>query len=99
MKTPKDILIEARALISDPKRWTQGSWAKNARGWDVFYNDPSAVCFCASSALRRSCNLLELETAWGILAREMDGGVAPFNDSHTHAEVMDAFQKAIDSLP
>lgn len=46
-----DILKAARELLSDPAHWTQGWYAKDARGEDVIYNGGKAVCWCMQGAL------------------------------------------------
>ena len=37
-----------------PETWTTGTWGKDARGHDVGYLSPHAVCFCAEGALYRA---------------------------------------------
>jgi hypothetical protein len=51
MKTTKQILIEARDLISDPRRWTQHDMAilENGRACDP--NHPTACAWCADGAV------------------------------------------------
>ncbi len=48
-----EILREARALIGDKSRWTQGECARDAEGKSVFSSSAKAVCFCAAGALNR----------------------------------------------
>lgn len=51
MKHSHQILIEAREIISDRKRWTQFAYARDLNGHPVSAFDESAVCFDASAAL------------------------------------------------
>lgn len=44
--------MKAWELISDPQRWTQGSFAKNKNGDSIFAIDPDACQWCAYGALR-----------------------------------------------
>lgn len=57
MKTTKEILIAARALIEDPKHWTREALARDAHGLKVSTRDESAVCFCGAGAVSRICKL------------------------------------------
>lgn len=99
--TPKQILIEARELISDPKRWAQGAPARNARGISVSVVDEKAQSFCSFGAIYRSANMEDwtetLYKAHGFLQDEMCGKILDYNDTHTHEEVLAAFDRAIAS--
>lgn len=53
MKTTLEILVAARALISDPERWTQYRSARRANGNPVCPTSEKAVCFCADGAVRK----------------------------------------------
>lgn len=86
-KSALDILIEGRALIDTPDKWTQGSY---------FEGDKR----CSDGALRKACwgatntfNVYYL--AYIRLAHAMGSSVCGFNDTHTHAEVLAAFDQAI----
>lgn len=46
-------LIAAKELIKDPKNWTFGSRAKNAKGEIVHTFNSSAVCFCSVGAVEK----------------------------------------------
>ena len=89
----------ARKLITTPENWTQGEYARDAKGKGLFRaQDASAVCWCAQGAIRKvygeeSDNL----PAIGALKSVVDfpWSFTSFNDGHTHAEVLAAFDEAI----
>ena len=49
--TPRDILIEARALIARPETWTQGAGARDADGEPIGVEHQDAVAWCATGAI------------------------------------------------
>ena len=49
--TPRDLLVEARALIARPEAWTQGAAARDADGEPVGVEHEDAVSWCATGAL------------------------------------------------
>lgn len=96
-KTPLEIIAAARELISDPKRWTRGAYARNEQGAACGARNPAAVCWCASGALIKcgggapfaggiSDALLEL------LKREC---IVHKNDDEGHASVLAAFDRVL----
>jgi hypothetical protein len=113
-------LIKAKAVISNPKHWTQRRLAKTASGDYTTVNSPDAVCFCAIGALAKACNLKPASpnddeyiapcvvNAASVLVTALEIDPRPFgnpsmlvytwNDQslRTHAEVMKAFDKAIE---
>ena len=50
MKTVKQVLVEARALISEESKWTKGEEARDADGTPVLAYSSEADCFCALGA-------------------------------------------------
>lgn len=59
MKT-SELLIAAKAVISKPETWTQGTYARKSvgegqigLGASIQPYHPSAVCFCSIGALRK----------------------------------------------
>jgi len=55
MKTAKDLLIEARNLISDPKNWAQGVEVTDCDGWELPYVwHHTATCFCSIGAIKKA---------------------------------------------
>ena len=109
-----DVLKLARRLIEDPARWVQGCVATDQYGSRVSPDDSGAVCFCATGAVIRVVrpNRHDRETTWratrllGMLdelsgCHSQDGQPRPlaqFNDTHTHAEVLELFDRAIAQL-
>lgn len=53
----RELVLGARELISDQKRWTTGAYARNCQGESVDELDTSAVCFCAMGAIRKTAGL------------------------------------------
>jgi hypothetical protein len=99
----RQILEQARALLTDPDRWTQRSAARTATGMVCDTKSRQAVCWCAVGAIDRyaptlgvwSAGLREMRAL--ILARGEEQDLADFNDSHTHAEVLALFAQALAS--
>lgn len=93
MSTVADTLREAKALIDTPEKWTQGRWHSDG-------------CYCMGGAVARAATG-ETEpfaqdfrsprtyTARHALEAVIGGDIMAFNDSHAHAEVMAAFDRAI----
>ena len=91
------ILKAARDLIAKPENWTKGAFARSAKGNRVRAAYKGAVCFCSIGALMKVKGE-DYTDAINFLRRELpDGsmGIMAFNDSHSHAEVLDLFSKAI----
>lgn len=96
-------LEAARALLDDPKHWTQKRYAANKRGEEANPVGPEAVCWCSLGALAkvtRSSIVRETPTFWhaqGLLESELSVSVIRFNDDprRTHADVLAAFDRAI----
>lgn len=99
-----EILTKARELISDESRWTKNDYAADNVGYVVEFSDPRACAFCALGAILR---VVEAKDDNDPTAREADrllvraiGGTVPydvavFNDTHSHGEVLDLFDRAI----
>ena len=48
----REVLIRARARLSDPVRWTRDWLAKNLDGEPTHPEAPEAICWCVLGALR-----------------------------------------------
>lgn len=102
MTTTAEILQKARDLISDEKNWTQEEFARDEQGMWTGPLDDNAKCFCAIGAVARVSRIdpddyFPGEKLMQQAAFEMCGtySIASFNDSRTHAEVLDLFDRAI----
>lgn len=99
MKT-SEMLEKAKAVIADPSHWTQGWFAKDAAGRDTFSLRSDAVCWCSMGALNKAgfgpwgeTFAIAFEAA--LVEIGYDGGIASYNDNHTHEEVMKVWDRAI----
>lgn len=95
-----EILIAARAKIEKLEHWTQGAFARDIVGSalrDGFAK--SAVCFCSMGAVEAAVGIhgKVVDDAVYLLYRAYDQcyAVEAFNDSHSHQEVLEMFDKAI----
>lgn len=98
--TTKQILIAARKRIEKPENWTQVFMARTEEGAPTGAKAKNAYCWCASGAINAETNTVaDSSRAHNCLAIAMNSdGVVLFNDTHSHAEVLAAFDKAIESL-
>lgn len=90
------------ALIRDESRFWKGEYAITADGMEVCGSNPEAVCWCSEGALQYVLDDWEIESsddgagALRALSRAMGNTVVSmFNDNHTHAEVVAAWEAAI----
>ena len=105
MSDATDVLVAARDLIAEPERWTQGSPARDAQGNRTGWGAPAAVCWCAVGAVEKAAESATalsgrrsvlVEAAMSELRHAIGRhAIFLFNDSHSHAEVLAAFDKAI----
>lgn len=95
-----EILKAARAKIERPECWTQDVFARDRSGDCVHVLSPNAVCWCSVGACKAVvvADFNYFCAALDALADAMGTPeVADFNDTHTHAEVLGAFDKAIEA--
>ena len=95
-----DSLKLGKGFIADEKNWIKGFNAKNADGIVVDAQDDDAVCFCSVGAVLKTSERLYWPMYRTLLTvcRDIDPttiNVSQFNDSHTHAEVMQMWDIAI----
>ena len=111
MSKAHDNLVAARALIADPLRWTQASYARNAHGDQAAIGSDEACQWCGLGAIYRQSDRfsdggrdhwvpgLEELTAAGI-AESKDPyfqRIDVINDTHGHAAVMRVYDRAIEA--
>ncbi len=96
--TTAQILRAARELIADERHWTTNVLARDAGGCLTMVASDDATCFCAVGALLKATGRSgitaarrAIEDAAGIERSR----VFEWNDTHTHAEVLAAFDRAI----
>lgn len=109
MQKVSDFLIEAKKVIEDPTRWTRGWFAKTRMGTNCSALDDRAMCFCSLGALERfdgqelpinkydpiSGEPNNSRLAQDYLEEVMGCAVEDFNDEHSHQEVMQKWDEAI----
>jgi hypothetical protein len=99
--TPLETLKAARALITDPAKWTQGAQARDKRGQPFSTHNDNAVCWCALGAIEKVADPYSeeaYEAAKKLRSISPNGTVSDFNDTHTHVEVLALFDAAIAEL-
>ena len=108
----KELLIEARKVIADPNNWSKRWVAVNKTGKPVQTTSPDAVAFCSIGAISITEQKLygyensivtnlyrqSRDPAVSALNKFMPGTIGGFQEIHTHAEVLEAWDKAINSL-
>lgn len=110
--TDLQVLEKARALIADPRHWTQGAYARDKWSREVHVEDGRAVKFCAMGAYWRcatqlrqwgACQWLRLAGSdFGALTLANDGVMNEWDDApdltrkQAHAAVLAIYDKAIE---
>jgi hypothetical protein len=97
--TPVEILKAARELIAKPERWTRGVIARAGTLPLTSAMVPQATCWCAMGAIDKcaggpSFSAPALDLVYPVIP---GCGLAEFNDSHDHAEVVAMLDRAIAS--
>lgn len=92
--TALEVLTRARAFIADESRWCQGESVigEDGRAHLALWPDP-AKC-CAYGAMAYVSGDFD-PPGWRELWDACGDDPIKFNDSHKHAEVLDAFDRAI----
>ena len=103
-----ELLTQALEIISDPKRWTQHTFAKALNGANVSYLNDEAVKFCATGAIFKlvkwtgDCHVPAAtwldEAAMQLFfgTETPPGGAIYVNDYLGHAAVVRMFERAIE---
>lgn len=93
------ILQAARDLIAKPENWTQDDFARAADGSGVAPHSDEAVCWCSLGAINKVSPPVEdnqtKKLAKILLRNAMGTSIAAFNDTHTHEEVIAAWDETI----
>ena len=89
--TTVEVLRAARALIDTPEKWGQGDGLcdRGLRCAAIAVWDAQGIVAGSTLAHRALAQAMGLDAAYSC------GVIFDFNDSHTHAEVMAAFDRAI----
>lgn len=101
MQKVSEFLIEAKKVIEDPTRWTTEAYAKDENGNTIDPCHENASCFCSLGALESLCRTPDIGVtdlwynARSTLDTVMQRDVAGYNDNHTHEEVMQKWDEAI----
>jgi hypothetical protein len=95
--SPVEILKAARELIAKPERWTRGVIARAGTVPLTSAMGEGATCWCAMGAVDKcaggpDCSAPALDLLYPIIP---GCGIAQFNDSHDHPEVLALFDRAI----
>lgn len=88
-----EVLVKARELIEDPQKWCGHGWGNSRRRCAVHALDDVAPSLAHRAlACREVVRLVDPKArgSWGVQ-------LGNFNDSHSHAEVLAAFDRAITS--
>lgn len=98
--TVSQALLELKALLSNPKRWVKGAYAKDDRGEHTNSRDPHAVCFCITGGINRTCGAntdLRAIVKKKLIANLPRGfeALERFNDDSeiTHAQILELIEK------
>lgn len=98
----KDVLVRAKALISNPQNWTQGTLARDDVGRIVPARHKDASRWCALGAI---CALTQLRggvryKAIGSLRLAAKGAICAtnINDHEGHGAVMALYDRAIEAV-
>jgi hypothetical protein len=98
MKTVLETLEAARKLITPEDAWIQGKMACDAAGNICSDVSPQAVQFCSMGAIENAAgdsSSAFRETLYAVMDKACGMRYEAFNDTHTHAEVLAAFDVAI----
>lgn len=96
--TTLELLKAARARIERPEAWTRGTAARDPDGLGVRARSKDAVCWCAAGAVVAVSGLGAHKRPMELLRAEAGTLVSDFNDTRTHAEVLDLFDRTIARL-
>lgn len=99
MKT-SEYLKQAKYLIDSPEKFTKGAYARDSKGKDCLIEDGKT--FCSSGALCKAdktpgyTHMFEVLNS-GVFGKDSIAFIK-YSDTHTHAEVMNLWDKAIAAI-
>jgi hypothetical protein len=91
-----EILIKAKEVIVDPKNWIQRSYALDKDNNTLYGSDKNSICFCSIGAIQKVLGRNKLNKAENFLREAAGGNMVDYNDNHSHSEVMEVWDKAIE---
>ena len=100
---PSELLIKAKAVIADPKHWTKGQYARDAKGQASAPCGPDAVCWCSLGALDKvaheeytyDARFAATRCLFDVSEKYGYNGIVDLNDNSSHEIVMKAWDAAI----
>ncbi len=106
-KSAFETLKAARGLITDVNKWTQKFYARNKDGLPCGPTHPDAVRFCSIGAMYAVTGKNTYGSVIDYLYKAVNQlaepkkeaetwGLAEYNDTHTHAEVLEVYDLAIE---
>lgn len=98
--TTLEVLRGARELLADEAHWVRGDFARNASGASVLSTSTDACAWCLVGAMRNKAGgkTDAYFSAFSAIFRLLRNGhtrLSDFNDTHSHAEVLDLLDRAI----
>ncbi len=93
-----EILSNAQNLIRDPRNWAKHTYSKDMLGMSVEPTSPDACRWCSIGAVLKVLDLpsdTSRHPTFDLLEKANGNWAVPdFNDTSTHEEVMEMFDKA-----
>ena len=97
--TTLETLVKARMRITPRDAWIMRWFARDSTNKDCKSTAPEACKWCSAGAINSLASSDEIrDECHAHLKKFMGGNIAEFNDRHTHAEVLTAFDEAIARL-
>ena len=97
MKPATEILLSAAFALTPEENWTQNALARTRSGDSTDRSTPYAVSWCVVGAIGEAQDALGVR-AWTDVGRALTaacgGDYVTFNNTRTHAELVEAIYKA-----
>jgi hypothetical protein len=99
MNPATEILLSAAFALTPEENWTKEALGRTATGAPVWESDEDAVCWCLLGAfqlVRKDSGMDDTAyyDAKDYFEKACGQGLVNFNNTHTHAEVLDALYRA-----